>query len=408
MKSRSSPTALFKNRFVLVLLASSAFLFQNCGEFTAISTPLSSIAGSADTWRTAGGGTLRPATDKSDPSCSSNSKYDACVFFKNPVAAQNASFSGSVGSSSSLDGVQIYGVKLVGLTGSSLANSTISVDSVQGSPVVVGSTNLKQLARTDTKRSIAQVMAYYWINRTQDYLSERTGSSPARGKSIRVVADDTLAGWSPDTNSIHLRISDAGEVMAWNADIAIHFFGQANLHHASAGAIRQNPATRHKTCGLKTFGCCSDSYGCSRAIASGVGDYFAAMIFPDQPTVGESWANRTQGLGFCNLSRDLNEARTRTARAAYDACSASGVAGETSTMGTVYASIWWQVRKNAEAMAPAIGAIDIDTLFMKHLTVLNGEDNFSTAIVKIMQLDQTLNRGKYSALFQSELVARGL
>lgn len=393
----------------VLLIGSSAFLFQNCGQFTALSSKLDFGGDFSSTSRVAGGGILRPATDRADSSCSSSSKYDACLFLKNPVATQKSSFSGSVSSSSALDSLQTYGVKLTGLAGGGLlANSTITIDSVQGTPVIFGSTNLKQSAKSDSGRAIAQASAFYWMNRTQEYLSDRTGVAPARGKLIRVVADDTLAGWSPETNSIHLKLTDSGHAMAWSADLAIYFFGQANLQHATAGAIRRNPASRHKTCGLKTYGCCIDAFGCSRAIASGVGDYFAAMMFPDQPTVGETWANRTQGLGACNLSRDLNEARTRSSRVAYDACSASGVAGEVSTMGTVYAALWWQVRKNAETAAPGLGAIDIDTLFMRHLSVLTGDDNFSTAVVKVLQLDKSLNQGKYSPLFQAELVGRGL
>lgn len=394
-------------RVVCLALIASAVLFQNCGEFRSLKSGILNGASVADDTSTIVSAVLQPATDKTDASCMTNSKYDACLFAKNPVAVQNASFSGSASASANLDGLQVYGVKLTGLTGNGrLSNSTLSVESLTGTPVTVGATNLRTSARTDSAHVIAQTMAYYWLNRTGEYLYARTGIYPARDKQIKVYADDTIAGWSPDTNSIHLKLSDNGDAMAWSAELAIHFLGVANLYHATNGAIRENISTRHKNCGLKAAGCCTSVSGCSRAIASGVGDYFAAVIFPDRPVVGETWANRTQGLGFCNISRNLNDARTLTASSVFNACASAGISGEVSTMGTVYASIWWELRKAAAAERPVRGDADIDKLFMSHLAVLKGDDTFPSAYAKIMDLDETLFGGRYADLITSKFNGR--
>lgn len=389
-----------------VLILSLAF-FQNCGEFRALRSGFASGASTIDDWLPITSAVLQPDTDRSDPSCMSSSKYDACIFAKNPVAVQNASFSGSASSSTNLDSLQIYGVKLTGLSGTGrLENSTLSVESVTGRNVSVGSTNLRMSARSDSAHTIAQVMAYYWLNRASEYISGRTRVFPANGKQIRVVADDTIAGWSPSTNSIHLKMNENGDAMAWSAELAIHFLGVANLHHATNGAIRQNTEARHKTCGLKAAGCCVSAAGCSRAIASGVGDYFAAMMFPQKPIVGEAWANRTQGLGFCNVARNLNDARTLTAPGVYSACSSAGLSGEVSTMGTVYASIWWEIRKAAASSNPTIGEAEIDMLFMSHLSELRGDETFASALTKVLNLETRLFGGRYRDLVISKFNGR--
>lgn len=235
-------------------------------------------------------------------------------------------------------------------------------------------------------------------------------SSTLRRKNITVYIDDTFGGWAPAKNSIHLKNDEGGNRMAWSADLAIHFLGLANLYYASGGAISNLGATtenKHRDCGLKANGCCKTQVGCARAIASGVGDYFAAMIFPTQPTVGETWVNTTAGLGFCGQSRNLNQAASCTSLVAFNACASTGTSGEVSVMGSIYASIWWKVRTAAGAQN-AKGASDIDTLFMHHLALLTGGDDFQSALSKIKSVDQRLMNGAYGSLFQTEFAARGL
>lgn len=383
------------------LLAATVFLlFQNCGQFV----PDPNAFARAVSFASTGGTDLQPATDKIDPSCMGNLAYDACLFRKNPVAQKGAGL-GATAQSNALDSLQVYGVKLTGLsTSGRLENSAFHIETVRGSPVSTFGDNLKVRAVNDGGHKFAQIMTYYWLERTAEYIDSRTETLPVRDKKIAVYIDDSIAGWSPKTNSIHLKLEDNGALMALNADLAIHFFGVANLYHASSGAISTLGASaKHKDCGLRANGCCTSQAGCARAIESGVGDYFVAMMFPDQPTVGETWVDSVTGLGFCNQSRDLRQASTRTAQAAFDACGAGGT-GEVATLGTIYASIWWEVRK----AAGEAGSKDIDTLFMLHLSSLTGDDDFKTALEKIKSIDSQRFGGKYTPLFIAQYSARGL
>lgn len=392
------------NRFVLLMVMTVLVLgFQNCSPFGVDPNAMGRSLSFAST----GGSDLQPTSDKLDSNCMSNYEYDACLFKKNPVAQKGSALNGVGNQASGLDSLQVYGVKLTGLdTSGTLSNSTIRVETVRGTPVSTFAKNFRFRAQNDGTQQFSQLMTYYWLTRSIEYIEARTNYFPARGKNIRVVVDDSIAGWSPTTNSIHLKLDDDGNTMALNADLAIHFLGVANLHYATNGAINTlggGTASKHKDCGLKTNGCCTSKLGCARAIESAVGDYFVGMVFPDQPAIGETWSNRIEGLGFCSQPRDLRTSATRTAQAAYDACGTAGT-GEVATMGTIYASIWWEVRKSVGTT----GASDVDTLFMQHLPLLTGGDDFQTAKAKIKSVDSRLFGGKYSPAFDAQFAARGL
>jgi hypothetical protein len=399
---------------VLVIIFSFVIAFQNCSGFHPL-THLGPTGGG--TFASTGGTELQPATDKIDSSCLVNAQFDACVFRKNPVAVNGAIFSSfSELGIANLDLQQTYGVKLTGLKpNGGLDNGTIRIQTLTGQPILTTSNNLRYRATGDQQQLVTQLHIYYWLTRTIEYIESRTGILPAKShsaaKPITVYIDDSFAGWAPSTRSIHLKRDGSGHSMAWSAELAIYFFGLANLQDASDGAIGElgNDATNdHRDCGLKKNGCCQSSAGCGRAVASGVGDYFSAMIFPDRPIIGESWENSLNGLSPCSIPRDLGSAAARTALAVFNACAVHAAPGEVTTMGIIYASIWWEVRKEAQAQWGEAGAQELDTLFMRHLYELTGTDNFRAAILKAQSIDSRLHDGKFSALFDSQLTARGL
>lgn len=394
---RRMPSLILTGSLLVMVLG-----FQNCGSFKASSNLNKDYLQFASS----GGSDLQPSTDKVDADCMRQNQYDACIFKKNPVASRQQVFSQKANASTPLEDQQTFGVKLTGLaTTGNLENDTLSIRTVTGNPVSTQTSSLKFSAQNDSDRRFLQVMTYYWLNRASEYLQSRTNALPARGKGIQIFVDDSIAGWSPKTNSIHLKLDDNGSAMAWNADLAIYFFGLANLHHATNGAFSNMDATaqgKHRDCNLKAAGCCTSQTGCSRAIASGIGDYFVAMIFPDQPIVGETWANRVDGLNHCSLNRNLNTASSNNASGVFQACG-----GDISSMGTIYASIWWSVRNQAQSTR-STGASDIDTLFMQHLSLLSASDDFSTVKSKIESVDQRLFNSRYTSLFRAQFQARGL
>ena len=370
-----------------------ALAYQNCGRFY---TPndvvfLSSAAGEP------GNGTI-------DKTCLKNPGYDACVIYKNPVAQKKSPMTTEINASSIMS-LQHYGVKITGLKpGEGLKSDFVSVTGGDG--VLVDPAAGLKFSAVDDPSAFNQVMTYYWLNRMGEYIGARTGDYPAAGRSLQVIVDDTITGWSPKTSTIHIGQSEDRN-LAWSAEVAVHLMGVANLYYASNGATAKLNAKTHADCGLKGLGCCAAPIGCARAISSGVGDYFVAMMFPQNPTVGEALSNSSDGLVTCDLSRNIPDAKSRMPVDVFKACIPNLVPGEAATMGTIYASIWWEVRKAAMKENPD-DARAIDTIFMYHLGLLTGDDIFKSGIEKAKAVDDQLYSGRYSPLFDAELEARGL
>lgn len=352
---------------------------------------------------------LEPPTDKLDSECMNSPSYDACLFKKNPVAQQDKTY-GTSPTANEILKLQVYGVKLTQLGPEKpLENESIQVSTASGQTAPMG-TSFKIAVNSDPDHLVDQLMAFYWLNRTIQYISPRTGVFYAQGKRIRVVVDDTLAGWSSITNSIHLKSSDDGNHMAWNGDLLIYFLGLANIHYATQGKIMDygsGSSNKHRICGNGIAnGCCKTSQGCAKAIASGAADYLSAVMFPQQTALGETWSNDIDGVSVCGISRNVAKNKQLTAEAAFGACSSSAEdkEGEVHNLGSVYASIWWEVRTQVDDSESA----DIDRLYTNHLPLLTGQDDFSTAFSKIQSLDQKLFAGKYSPIFSSQFNQRGI
>jgi hypothetical protein len=392
-------------RFAFIFATLLLFeLFQNCSPFApqGVQTDLHV---SSYNFNSMNNPPLVPASDRIDAACMTSSQYDACIFNKNPVAQNLTATTGPL-LAANLSASQNYGVKLTHLAGTgALSDGTVHLTTLNGTPVAIGG-SFKFATQNDPGFNFSQVMDYYWLDRATEYIGTRTGVFQAKGQNINVIVDDQLAGWSSHTNSIHLQLSKAGNPMAWSAELAIHFLGLAALHYATNGAIEVFDPTQHTDCNLRSNGCCSKAVGCAKAIASGVGDYMAALIFPTQPRIGEAWANDPGGMKLCGLDRDLNHAASTTVQSAFAACPASN-AGDATVMGSVYAAVWWQVRAAALA-ADSQGDIEIDTLFMNHLYDLKGSDTFETAFQRVIELDNFAFAGKHVALLQNALAAHGL
>ena len=124
--------------------------------------------------------------------------------------------------------------------------------------------------------------------------------------------------------------------------------------------------------------CCTSKSGCLNALLSGLADFFFVTIFPDSPTLGEYITERVSGMGFCQLSRNLNSHFTLDK--AFDACPTAK--GQVNNLGSAYAQVWWQARKANNA-----NLVDFDKLFLRHLTQLETSDNFFSLLDKALQLD---------------------
>ncbi len=388
----------------LVLLFLSIFMifsYQNCSEFKVIpAMELSSKSANSLA-------EIKPIpdSDKVDANCMTSDEFDACLFRKNPVAQARQGFSETLSYTTDLSSVQTFGVKLPQLAGASLANNYISIERSQGAPLEVSSANLKMDATGDNQLRVAQLNAFYWSSRTLDYLSQWTNALPEELESnqIKIIVDDKMTGYASDTKTIHLRVTDDGNIMAYNGGVVIYLMGHAIADIATDGAINNlTGTTKHRACGADKFGCCVDNNGCSKAIVNGIGESLVAMFFPLNPTMGETWSNSAQSPRICSIERSPAN-RILDKNVAFDSCTDNG---NIHLMGTLYAAIWRKIR--LEARKISLQAMkDVDTLFVKHISEVTTEDSFTTMRTKILDLDERQFNGDYGSIINNAFIDRG-
>lgn len=352
------------------------------------------------------GGVLVPSTDKLDANCLNSSEFDTCLFQKSPTAQTQQTYSSS--DLESLGSVRHFGVKLTGLNHSGrLENPHLEIKTRSGIPVEVDQPS--HLKPSDLSGPhLGQLMAYYWLNRAVEFYQAQVDGFAAQSRRIKVIVDDEVAGYNPSTNTIHLAVGAGRLPMAFDASVMIHFLGQANVYWATEGRIndfRQDQS--HRSCEGDPRGCCTSIQGCSRALSYGSADYLAATMFPDSPELAETWSRNRNGQSLCGISRSLEAVRLLSLSQMYRACESSALEGKAQLMGLIYASIWWEVRREVKKNNP--GEVPyIDQLHMEHLKALNGASDFTTALNAIREADQRLFSGRYIQLFQTEFRQRGL
>lgn len=378
----------FRNVLLAASLGFMAMSNQGCTGFVA----LMDESGSVDK------ASVVPNTDKYDENCQTNSAFDACIIQQNP-AVRGGTVAKTVNERSrQVEEIAKYGVKLTSLSGSGfLENSTIAVHSLKNPRANVSPEELRSAA-SQSLSALEQVNTYYWINRAAEYFDVRTeGKLPAKGQNIKVVVDDTITGYDAKKNTIRLKSTESTSV-GLNGDIAIHLFGVANLTLANPAGWETLSATKHSTCEAVSEGCCKTATGCANAIRFGVGEYFAASMFPEHTAIGEGIANNGQAQKLSGVTRDLASVSSSSASSVY-----STSKGSIQAMGLIYASIWWEVRS---AAGPKVN--EIDRIFLEHLSELDGDDDFKTAIAKAQSVDARLFDGRHSQKFDDQLAARGL
>lgn len=391
MRRPSKPTIVLAT--VVMILG-----YQNCGEFVVDTGKLSQFSSLGATQ--SAGADLVPSTDKFDSSCKTNSAYDACVFQQNPLSRGGGTLSADAATrQQQLSAQALYGVKLTSLAGNGkLENATFSVQSLSTPQVSTTALALKSDPGTANSSAFEQANVYYWINRAAEYFDARTnGALPAKGKAIKVLVDDTLTGYDSAKNTIRLKRSDTNSV-AWSGDLAVHLFGVANLMLANPSGWAALSATKHSTCNAMDKGCCTAAVGCGNAIRFGVGEYFAASLFPERTRIGEALANTGNPQIIGGVARDLASLSSSSATSTFTTAT-----GYAQSLGLVYASMWFEIRK-----ASGTQSNEIDRLFLEHLSLLDGNDDFRTAFAKVKTIDARLFSGRHSSKFDNQLTARGI
>lgn len=386
---------------VILIFAAAIMLlgFQNCSQFVvdqSLSNQFASLGATGSA-----GGVLVPNTDKTDSECLTSSAYDACIIRQNPLASGGPILSSDTAARLAQIAAQsTYGVKLTSLGGSGkLENATLSVRSIDGSQAQALPTVLKVLPGSASSSAFEQANVYYWMNRAAEYFDARGGGIlPAKGKAIKVVVDDTITGYETSTNTIRLKKTDSSPTVAWSGDVAIHMFGLANLMLANPSGWATLSQTKHLTCNATDKGCCTAAIGCGNAIRFGVSEYFAASMFPDRTRIGEAIVNTGNPQIIAGLARDVAALSSTTATQIFGTSN-----GHANAMGLIYAAIWWQVRA-----AAGQSSNEIDRIFLEHLSLIDGADDFRTAIAKAKTVDARLYSGRHASKFDAQLAARGL
>ncbi|MCB0365326.1 MAG: hypothetical protein H6624_03195 [Bdellovibrionaceae bacterium] len=387
-----------KNSWMIVLLAtiglSLPLVFQNCGEGF-------SVRG-FDTVTMAYGGVFRK-------DCLEREDVDSCLYFKNPVSQK-----GQPVAADEMAGLQLLAVQLKDLDGSGyLKNDSFEVYSAQHGRAQAGDQSWRFRYGTTGAEGLPQVMAYYWAQTSLAEIENRlNGPSALAGKNLSIITEAGYTGFSVAESKIFLaQGSRQVDNAAWSADVLIHLLMEAHIYYSSAGAAYDLTGdTNHQDCGPQDgpvfqLECCTSQNGCSRALTAGLADFWVARMFPDAPTLGESLSQNVNGLTHCGQSRHLEYMAGMTAAAAYGACDSVGYPGQVYTMGSLMASIWFEIWKEARA---ADSAWEVEALFLESQKYITGQDDFVSFLGKIRQADGRMFNGKWSARFEAEFAKRGL
>jgi hypothetical protein len=361
------------------------------------------------------------------PDCMTSRLHNTCLFWKNPVAQATAPFaSGPIGPASVLTALQTHAVNIPrgwydnsGFLRNSSFNVFVDTPANTAARVSTSSGSFKYAYSDDPDRKLSQVITFYWLMTQARFMKQRVGSFFAENTNVQVFASDPAVVnngyYFGSLNQIRMgRTGTAGAAnsdYATGAEIALHEMGHANLAHATGMAIYVSDVANAKdrNCGPQTSPsvCCVDKNGCSTAINEGQADHHANIVFNQETGLGQHLTNTLAGISSCNVSRDTAANTTLTVTQAYSACSDPVYAGRVHVLGSVYASIWYELRKLARA-ANATEAVEIDRLFNEHLKTITGNDNFSSAYTKIRAIDTALFAGKFGARVQAEFTKRNI
>jgi hypothetical protein len=340
-----------------------------------------------------------PYLPQEDRDCLSRSDRRACVFRNSPVFQTNRILGSAVVKESDLTAYQTWSVPVVDLGGMGefLENSYISVSwdgtADKRARAVGGSWKFPFNSVTNAESQL-QVHVYVFLTGIRKLLFEKSGFFPEFSTPVRVrVYDSNVrnnAKFTFSDTSIALGFSPRGSgnyPMAIDADIALHEYGHALLHQASQGKDTAN--IELVTCSdSSTAVCCPSVSGCMGAIHEGQADFLVALMTPGDTRMATSWLNSLTGLR--NVSGDKNLTINNIGSRQFH------------TLGRIYASVWYEIYKQEKF------SDEIVALFLEHLELLEGKDNFLMAKQKILQADRVFFAGKYSRTIEQKFRDRGL
>ncbi len=396
---------------------------------------------------------------ENNPNCMTDQQYDACLVWKNPVAARGGAYYPDyfvIGTDISAQ--QTFGVKFrnrsnpLFLTSRLLNVASINPDTkkntvgdfLEQNLTMSGSGQIKvaykdeeayaatfKTTAGEQKNVLAQMMTYYWLDHIQAELKRRTrASNPAffsyanagSGISFTDAPTNPLtvygyfrngtaasaliynnAYFVPRPNGDFIAIGYAagskdapGHELGLNAEVSIHEFGHANFYYARNKQPITNGSSRSGTTDY-----CPDVMGCLDGLDEGQADFHALMIFSDSPSIGD--------LFIPNQSlRDVRKLQGKTVQDLYNqsaqtTSTGAVVKGEIHEVGNIYASLLWETYSDSRLDKRAFEAT-----FLLHLQSLSSSSNFLTARAKLIAIDQQFFHGRNSAIIEQVFHRRGI
>lgn len=323
----------------------------------------------------------------SDPSCFTNPAYDACLFYKNPVAQMKGPLAAKLSYGADLTAVQVFGVKLRNLTNPTvLRNTSINVSASSGVRAVPVNGKWNFAYKDDTsKHAVSQVMAFYWLNEQIEYMRLNSGIFYAENKAITVDAFSSAVNNNAYWDGSRIVMGNFGtQELALSSEVYLHEMGHANLDYATNGQITISSNR------------CATKFGCIGAIHEGMADIHANLLFPLDPTMAQTVTNSLGGWP----ERDPRNFFNRNLDYFYTTLSGNG---EVHGMGTAYSTILYQIFKDA-AMNPR----EFEVMFSMHLPRLTSSSDFRSAKAIWMNISDTKYAGKYTVIIKGYFEKMGV
>lgn len=461
-----------KLRFSYALLFISAlmlFSFNNCGQstFRTLNTNTLSMDSSSTILPTAGTASASPTPAGgssnlesiagnsdwvSDSNCMTNSNYDTCLIWKNPVAMRfyksaNASasiFTDQSGNSQRLKrGTDLSSITTLAVnigkysTASGLLKNSF-ID-VYASNTSSSSTSYLRLSpsngkykfpyQADTEFKFAQLMAFYWINYAREFFENRGATyysaktmsgKPALPVDAFNATDSDLINngyftWDAGTapwgmvalGSVRSdsKLAVVDHEVALSAEAYVHEMGHANLFYASGGPKNSSYGLDDNVMAVGSTSLayiCKTVNGCRTAIDEGQADFHSHLIFERQPYFLETFLN----LGLGDPHRNLNYVNAYTAQSWYDTATlmvdGKTYKGEVHYMGAMYANILFNIYNNTNS-----DKLKFIKVFTAHLAMIDQTATFSSMKQALLDSNRAISGTDLSAIISQEFQKKG-
>ena len=326
---------------------------------------------------------------KTVENCQNNSRYNACIF-----SAHGQSYS-----------TKNYGVNILDTINTFLENNSykILIDGKQRATLVSGKWTRPYNSDPDLKNSQANL--YHWLMYQKEWMELNAGTWYASNKDIKVKIEDTpylLAVWLFSENKITFNnyTPFSKPNLYYNFySLAFHEAGHANHSYAIGGKYTRS--LNYKACSNdygSTDYCCNTYRGCLLAIREGQAEFHGYLIDNGTTSGSRTITDR------CKSTITL----TSTAAEIYKNCDEGVPKGQMHTIGLlVYTTIWTQIYNH-----PNVNKKYIAVLFSEHLPLLEANDDFVTAGVKIVNLAKQLfdesTGARYAEIIKTIFKNRGL